>query len=168
MQELFGALLVMFGILGAGVAADRTPSRRRRGEVGPELRRPVHYPERNLPAPADRRALRVRTIGRRGRYKVVLVDGTEVRDRIDPDFTCGGNPGRYGYVPMDELWVDDCTAKGDVGPYVEHEAVESDLMLDHGLTYDEAHDRATLAERKLRKRPKADRDAFDGADGRRR
>lgn len=157
--------LVALGLMAAGAAAavfsPGKNKKEKRGEVGPELRRPYHYPERKLPTPEDRRALNARVIGKRGRYKVVLVNGTEVRDRIDPDFTCGGNPGRYGYVPMDELWVDDCTAPGDVGPYVEHEAVESNLMLDKKLSYDEAHDRATLAERKIRKRPKKKRSVFD-------
>lgn len=162
MRELFGAALVFAGIFGLQYLPRK--GKKRRGEVdggvGPELRRPYHYAERNLPDEDLRKELRPRVVGRRGRYKVVLVDGRVVRDRLDPDFAAGGNPGRYGYVPMDELWVDDCTAQGDVGPYVEHEGVESELMIRRGLSYDDAHERATQAERKLRKKPVSQRKAF--------
>lgn len=162
MRELFGVAVIFAGIFGL----QYLPKSRKKGKkdvdggVGPELRRPYHYAERNLPDEELRQELKPRVIGRRGRYKVVLVDGRVVRDKLDPDFAAGGNPGRYGYVPMDELWVDDCTARGDVGPYVEHEGVESELMIRKGLSYDDAHERATAAERRLRKRPVHQRKAY--------
>lgn len=162
MNEIFGALAVFAGIYGLSYLPSAKSKRRKdeAGGVGKELRRPYHYEERNLPDAELRRKLNPRVVGKRGRYKVVLVDGTVVRDHIDPDFVAGGNPGRYGYVPMDELWVDDSTARGDVGPYVEHEGVESELMLKKGLSYDDAHERATAAERRLRKKPTNQRKAF--------
>lgn len=119
-----------------------------------DLRRVYHKPPRSEVAsdPKFRREINPRTIGRKGRYKVVLVNGTAVR-KVDPDFVAGGNPARYGYVPMDEVWVDDCTSQGDVTPYVVHEAVESDLMRRKGLSYDDAHAMATKAEMKIRRDP---------------
>lgn len=166
MEEILGALAVFAAILGIGYLPSKKggSGRKRReldsGSVGKELRRPHHYAERNLPDAELRAQIRPRVIGRRGKYKVVLVDGRVIRDKLDPDFAAGGNPGRYGYEPMDELWVDDCTAKGDVHPYVEHEAVESELMIRKGLSYDDAHERATVAERKMRKKPVDKRKAF--------
>lgn len=160
MNELFGVLLIYTGIFGLRLLPKKGRKKSDVGGVGEELRRPYHYRERNLPDSDLRKRLNPRTVGRRGKYKVVLVDGRVIRDELDPDFAAGGNPGRYGYVPMDELWVDDCTARGDVGPYVEHEGVESELMIRKGLSYDDAHERATAAERKLRKRPVNQRKAF--------
>jgi|GEM_PF-2600517 len=165
MEELLGALAIfaaIFGIQYLPSGQKRSGGGRSKdvGGVGKELRRPHHYTARNLPDDKLRRDIRPRVIGRRGRYRVVLVDGRVIRDRLDPDFAAGGNPGRYGYVPNDELWVDDCTARGDVGPYVEHEGVESELMRRKGLSYDDAHERATIAERRLRKKPVDQRKAF--------
>lgn len=161
MDELWGVVAVFAAIFGIRYLPSKGRTRAAAtGAVGKELRRPYHYPSRDLPDDETRKALRPRVVGRRGRYKVVLVDGTVIRDRIDPDFAAGGNPARYGYVPNDELWVDDCTAPGDVGPYVEHEGVESELMRRKGLSYDDAHERATIAERRLRKKPYVDRNAY--------
>lgn len=162
MRELLGVALVFASILGLQWVPSGKKSKRSKefGAVSAELRRPYHYTKRNLPDEELRREINPRVIGKRGRYKVVLVDGRVIRDRLDPDFAAGGNPGRYGYVPNDELWVDDCTAQGDVGPYVEHEGVESELMRRKGLSYDDAHERATIAERRLRKRPPSQRNAF--------
>ncbi len=156
MRELFGAAAIFAAIFGLQYLPKGAKKPKKGGTqaggVGPELRRPYHYEERNLPDAETRRKLRPRVVGRWGKYKVVLVNGTAVRDRLDPDFVAGGNPGRYGYVPMDELWVDDSTARGDVGPYVQHEGVESDHMIERGMSYDDAHELATTAERRVRKR----------------
>lgn len=159
MRELFGVAIIFASIFGLQWV-QKKPRRKEFGAVSEDLRRPHHYTKRSLPDEDLRRDINARVIGRRGRYKVVLVDGRVIRDRLDPDFAAGGNPGRYGYVPNDELWVDDCTARGDVGPYVEHEGVESELMRRKGLSYDDAHERATIAERRLRKKPVGERKAF--------
>lgn len=87
----------------------------------------------------------------RGGMRVRLVDGLRVRDVIDVDFTMGGNPSRYAYVPLGEVWVDECLGDEDRLATAFHETVEHGLM-QRGLSYDDAHGAATVAEKKFRAR----------------
>lgn len=114
----------------------------------------VHHREaRSEVRPADARAVRKKKIGTVRGYQVYSVDGTAIRDRIDPDFIGGGNPSRYGYVPLGEIWIERGTPRGDLVPYALHEATEAELMKRDGLTYDQAHAQATDAEQRLRRSP---------------
>ena len=79
------------------------------------------------------------------KLKVVEVDGEKIRNTIDPDFTMGGNPSRYAYVPLGELWIDRVMTAKDKLSTIMHEQIEHELMLS-GLSYEEAHDRATAFE----------------------
>ncbi len=80
------------------------------------------------------------------------VDGEAVRNLVDIDFTTGGNPARYLYCPPNDLWVERWLAPNDFTSVVVHEYVEYVLMKNHGMTYDDAHDKAVLAEVPIRKR----------------
>jgi len=74
-----------------------------------------------------------------------FVDGKYLRDNIDIDFTEGGNPGRYSYVPEGEIWIDEGMVSGDVIPTMIHELVECKHM-HAGEDYDEAHEKASKVE----------------------
>jgi hypothetical protein len=99
---------------------------------------------RRLPA-----GTRVRKLGHVADCTVYAVDGTMLRRLVDEDFTQGGNGSRYGYIPVDELWVDECLNAVDAMATLLHEAVEHQLMQD-GQSYETAHDHASEAENKLR------------------
>ena len=66
------------------------------------------------------------------------VDGTEIRNHIDTDFTEGGHGYRYDYIPKDEVWIE---SEKDREATLIHEVVErlvtKDLKIDD---YEEAHD----------------------------
>ena len=80
-------------------------------------------------------------------FEVWLVHGRLVRDRIDVDFTMGGNPARYPrYVPSGELWIDAVLSPRDVAATVVHEVVETLAMQRGGLSYGRAHGLATAEE----------------------
>ena len=101
---------------------------------------------------------RLKRIGTVAGWTVYLVSGERVRNEIHLDFTQGGNEGVYTYVPAGEIWIDDAMHALDRTATVLHEIVECELMLRHGLTYDDAHDVALEVERKfrsglMRKRP---------------
>jgi hypothetical protein len=84
-------------------------------------------------------------------FEVWLVHGRLVRDRIDVDFTMGGNPARYPrYVPSGELWIDAVLSPRDVAATVVHEVVETIAMQRGGLRYGRAHDLANVEERDVR------------------
>lgn len=95
---------------------------------------------------------RLRRLGAVAGMPVYLVSGERVRNAIDIDFTQGGNEAAYpGYVPKGEIWIDDAMHALDATATVYHELVERDMMLNHGMTYDRAHDIACGLERILRK-----------------
>jgi hypothetical protein len=96
------------------------------------------------------RSPRLRLLGRVASLAIYLVDGEKVRDKIDVDFTMGGNEARYGYVSPGEIWIDDAAHVLDRNATALHELVERDLMLHHGMGYDSAHDAANARERVFR------------------
>lgn len=87
-----------------------------------------------------------------GRWKVRSVDGEWIRDNVDVDFVEGGNPARYGYIPIDEIWIEDNLKDLDARATLLHELVEECLMQRDGLTYDDAHDEAAIVEREYRRK----------------
>jgi hypothetical protein len=108
--------------------------------------------------PANRQAELVRTAALRrllgvvdGR-RVFLVRGCTVRDRAYVHFTLGGHGRRYRFIPLDEVWIDDAVAPAERPAVLHHEMVELRLMDQDGMGYEEAHGRASAAERIFRKR----------------
>ena len=107
-------------------------------------------PHKHYDIPEDiRNALFIKNLGQVANKNVILVDGGVIRDHIDVDFTTGGNPEVYGYVPEDELWVEAHVSEDrgnkDIACSLLHEAVECELMYD-GLDYNSAHEEATKIE----------------------
>lgn len=79
-------------------------------------------------------------------FNVYSVDG----EYVDIDFVAGGNPGRYSYVPKDEIWVEEVYDQADTVCSVFHEIIECTLMTEEGMDYSSAHDVAAEHELKLR------------------
>ena len=94
---------------------------------------------------------------------VYVVDGELLRAEVDIDFALGGNGGRYRYVPIDELWVEDTGSFADIWHTVQHESRERALMID-GASYDEAHELASRAERRDRRRGQRNPDNHEGQE----
>ena len=83
---------------------------------------------------------------------VYLVSGEQVRNKTDIDFTAGGSEAAYpGYIPKNEIWLDDALHVLDRIATVFHEIVERNLMLYGGVDYDDAHDTACKREIEFRK-----------------
>lgn len=79
------------------------------------------------------------------------VDGEALRNSgTDLDFTTGGNPGRYGYVPPPEIWFEQVLRPSDALGVIIHEGVETIYMVSLGLSYNEAHARANEHEWQIR------------------
>ena len=79
-------------------------------------------------------------------YKIFIVNGELIRNKIDIDYIMGGNGFRYLYIPIDEIWVEDKYYKTKEFNYiVYHEYSESRLMR-RGLNYSDAHDLASIKE----------------------
>jgi uncharacterized membrane protein (UPF0127 family) len=83
-------------------------------------------------------------------FDVWVVDGGKIRNKIDIDFTTGGNPGRYKYIPENEIWIDNSVKPNELKDVILHELTECGLMENKGKSYDTAHDMANEKEMKLR------------------
>jgi hypothetical protein len=84
-----------------------------------------------------------------GAWTVYLVNGREVRRNLYTDFTMGGNPLRYDFIPDGEIWIDDDLSDDERPFVIIHEATEA-LFMSRGFSYDDAHDQATKVEQALR------------------
>lgn len=82
--------------------------------------------------------------------QVVYVDGCAVRDQLEVDFTMGGHPARYSFIPSDAIWIDACLGGKDRACTIVHELVELRLMVEQGMSYENAHELANRAERAMR------------------
>lgn len=107
---------------------------------------------------------RIRYLGKVAGLSVYLVSGVQVRNRIDIDFTCGGNEAVYpSYVPPDEIWLDDAAGPLDRTATCLHEIVERDQMMRFGKDYNDAHEVASATERPFRRElAKSPPRAYDG------
>lgn len=92
--------------------------------------------------------VRTKKVGERNGFKIYLVDGPKVRKFVDYDFTMGGHGLRYIYVPMDEIWIDNCNRK-EKEEIIAHEMHEFNLMKKK-VNYNDAHDSASEKEIELR------------------
>ena len=99
---------------------------------------------------APRPKLRDRVIGELEGHAVWLVAGRVVRDCVDVDFTTGGNPERYRYVPRGEIWIEATMSPADVAATIVHECVEI-VAMRAGNRYGPAHEVANVAERAARR-----------------
>lgn len=95
---------------------------------------------------------RLKRLGFINGLAVYLVSGEQVRSKLDIDFTAGGTEAAYpGYIPKNEVWLDDALHVLDRISTIFHEIVERNLMLYGGKDYDDAHEIACKREIEFRK-----------------
>ena len=95
---------------------------------------------------------RLKRLGYINGLAIYLVSGEQVRNKTDIDFTAGGSEAAYpGYIPKNEIWLDDALHVLDRIATIFHEIVERNLMLYRGIDYDDAHDTACKREIEFRK-----------------
>lgn len=83
-------------------------------------------------------------------FRVFLVNGEHIRNHLETDFTMGSNHKVSGFIPRGEVWVDDRVSENDRLALIYHEIVETRLMEEHNMTYEEAHAIATESEKGFR------------------
>lgn len=88
-------------------------------------------------------------VGIAGDAVIYLIDGAQIRNLFDDDFTMGGHGYRYMYIPEDEIWIEKSLAQNERRFVIWHEYLERRLM-QKGATYN-AHDIASRFEITLRK-----------------
>jgi hypothetical protein len=85
-------------------------------------------------------------VGKLFEMTIWTVDGETIRNESDIDFCVGGNPARYLYVPIDEIWIEKTFTLTDFTATLIHEYIECRNMIDKGLSYSKGHDIANEAE----------------------
>jgi len=90
--------------------------------------------------------------GEIGNYKIWIIDGNTVRQKIYKEFLYGGNEQRYVYNPKGEIWIDNDISCEEFDLTVAHELNERHLMAKFGWTYETAHDSSLSLEQVIRHR----------------
>ncbi len=85
---------------------------------------------------------------------VWLVYGRLVRSVFNIDFTEGGHDLVYGFVPKNEVWIDDDLLKKEIPYVILHELYERSLMVKEIPNYNEAHKKSAKIEWQARKNEK--------------
>lgn len=88
--------------------------------------------------------------GEKNGFKVWIVDGARVREKMFNEFIYGGNDERYPFVPEGEIWIDNSISAKEFNTTLEHEINERNLMAGLGMTYFDAHDSSLKLELYLR------------------
>src|SRR3974377_1451339 len=65
--------------------------------------------------------------GEREGFKIWIVDGPKIRDKIFGEFLFGGNPERYTFNPEGEIWVDNSVTSEELETTIAHEINERNL-----------------------------------------
>ena len=111
-----------------------------------------HYHKHDKDAVSDKELEKIcdEDMGEVGDWCVYKVDGEYIRNNVNIDFVQGGNPGRYTFIPEEQVWVENNLKPNDFTATAIHEIVECALMEDKGWSYDKAHDMANQWEDSFR------------------
>jgi hypothetical protein len=88
--------------------------------------------------------------GEKDNYKIWIIDGNRVRQKIYKEFLYGGNEQRYLFNPKGEIWIDNAISCEEFDLTVAHELNERHLMAKFGWTYEAAHDSSLSLEQVIR------------------
>jgi glutamyl/glutaminyl-tRNA synthetase len=88
--------------------------------------------------------------GEKENYKIWIIDGNIVRQKIYKEFLYGGNEQRYIFNPKGEIWIDNAISCEEFDLTVAHELNERHLMAKFGWTYEAAHDSSLSLEQVIR------------------
>jgi hypothetical protein len=108
----------------------------------------------------------IEKITERGDISVFSVDGAYVRSRMDEEFTNYGQHFRFPFIPEEEFWIDRIADEADrkeFGFFIDHLLVEHRLMA-AGMPYEQAIEKADLAERSERRKSGDVRRVITGDD----
>jgi hypothetical protein len=82
--------------------------------------------------------MKMKTIGKIGKVRVVIVDGTKIRNEKAVNFVFGGSDMAYSFIPKNQIWIEKSVPKKERKFILMHEFSERDMMK-HGFNYNHAH-----------------------------
>ncbi|TRZ71847.1 MAG: hypothetical protein D4R97_06360 [Bacteroidetes bacterium] len=89
--------------------------------------------------------------GEKEGFKIWIVDGYKVRQKVYKEFLYGGNEQRYLFNPKGEIWIDHAVSCEEFELTLAHELNERALMAKFGWTYEKSHDSSLMLELRMRK-----------------
>jgi hypothetical protein len=90
--------------------------------------------------------------GEKAGYKIWIIDGNRVRQKIYKEWLYGGNEQRYVFNPEGEIWIDNDISSEEFDLTVAHELNERHLMAKFGWEYQTSHDSSLSLELTIRHR----------------
>jgi hypothetical protein len=90
--------------------------------------------------------------GEKENYRIWIIDGNRVREKIYKEWLYGGNEQRYTFNPKGEIWIDNDISSEEFDLTVAHELNERHLMAKFGWTYQASHDSSLSLELTIRHR----------------
>jgi hypothetical protein len=106
--------------------------------------------QRTVKKSLDENKIIIQKLGTVGDITISQVDGLNVRNNLDINFTEGGHDFVYGYIPTGNIWIDNDVRDEEVIFIVIHEMIERLFMEGDYMTYDKAHEKATKVEEAAR------------------
>jgi len=98
----------------------------------------------------DKKDFYLKRIGKKGKIKIWLVDGSKIRQDLDREFTNFGQHFRFPFIPKYEFWLDKEAVFNERRFFIDHLLIEWQLMK-NGYSYDKAlrlANKKELSERK--------------------
>ena len=107
-------------------------------------------PKRKDVNPELLKKIKLKYLGKIYGFDVYLVNGEIIRDKIFEDFVLGGNYVRFAFIGTNEIWIEQISSIKDIAETIIHEIIETIEMTQNKLSYEQAHAKASQAERLLR------------------
>lgn len=95
-------------------------------------------------------------------FQVWYVDGSFIRQNLDPDFTNYGQHYKYDFIPLNEFWID-YEAKKELRFFIDHLLIEN-LLMGQGKSYVTAVTAADRYEKSERRKVKAIQELLEKDD----
>ncbi|OGY43352.1 MAG: hypothetical protein A3J62_03205 [Candidatus Buchananbacteria bacterium RIFCSPHIGHO2_02_FULL_38_8] len=76
----------------------------------------------------------LKKIGRQGEISIWLVNGNQIRNELDKEFTNFGQHYRFSFIPEQEFWLDQEASPDEQNFFIDHLLIEWKLMK-NGLPY---------------------------------
>jgi hypothetical protein len=80
-------------------------------------------------------------VGKRDSIDIWIIDGSNIRRDIYPDFGLSGNDRAYHFIPAKEIWLDSQISCEEMEFSIRFELAERKLIIG-GMTYDDAYEKA--------------------------
>lgn len=112
--------------------------------------------EQELRNHRPKKDIKIGVVKKIGDVTIWLVDGEQVRNQYDIDFTEGGHDLVYRWIPEKEVWIDNDVPLDERDEIMLHECDEREKM-EGGRKYIPAHRSASIVEQNYRKTKKMPR-----------